>query len=46
MDLSFLRDDTIEAAKNLLGKKITTYIDGKVTSGYITEVEAYLGESG
>lgn len=45
MDLSFLRDDTIEAAKNLLGKKITTYIDGKVTSGYITEVEAYLGES-
>lgn len=44
MDLSFLKEDTISAAKNLLGKKITTNIDGKVTSGYITEVEAYLGE--
>ncbi|WP_312039834.1 DNA-3-methyladenine glycosylase [Macrococcoides bohemicum] len=44
MDLTFLKDDTLLAAKNLLGKKITTEIDGKLTSGYITEVEAYLGE--
>lgn len=44
MDLTFLKDDTITAAKNLLGKKITTTIDDKTTSGYITEVEAYLGE--
>ncbi|WP_414047103.1 DNA-3-methyladenine glycosylase [Macrococcus equi] len=44
MDLSFLKDDTLLAAKHLLGKKITTNIDGKLTSGYITEVEAYLGE--
>ncbi|MGK0555142.1 DNA-3-methyladenine glycosylase [Macrococcus capreoli] len=44
LDLSFLKDDTIHAAKHLLGKKITTNIDGKITSGYITEVEAYLGE--
>ncbi|MCE4957527.1 DNA-3-methyladenine glycosylase [Macrococcoides caseolyticum] len=44
MDLSFFKDDTLTAARNLLGKKITTTIDGKITSGYITEVEAYLGE--
>lgn len=44
MDLTFLKDDTLNAAKSLLGKKITTNIDGQTTSGYITEVEAYLGE--
>ncbi|ULG71513.1 DNA-3-methyladenine glycosylase [Macrococcus brunensis] len=43
MDLSFLEKDTLTAAKSLLGKKITTVTDGIVTSGYITEVEAYLG---
>ncbi|WJP97419.1 DNA-3-methyladenine glycosylase [Macrococcus bovicus] len=43
MDLSFLAEDTLTAAQTLLGKKITTMTDGIVTSGYITEVEAYLG---
>ncbi|RXK17738.1 DNA-3-methyladenine glycosylase [Macrococcus sp. DPC7161] len=43
MDLSFLKRDTIEAAKALLGMEIITTIDGVVTSGYITETEAYLG---
>lgn len=43
VDISFLHDDTLEAAKKLLGKEIVTEIDGELTSGYITEVEAYLG---
>ncbi|KAA1037665.1 DNA-3-methyladenine glycosylase [Macrococcus equipercicus] len=43
MDLSFMEDDTLAAAKALLGKKLTTIVDGTTTSGYITEVEAYLG---
>src|SRR5699024_10397879 len=42
-DISFLQHDTLEAAKELLGKEIITEIDGEVTSGFITEVEAYLG---
>ncbi len=43
MDLEFLRDDTIQAAQALLGCEIMTYTDGIKTSGFITEVEAYLG---
>lgn len=43
VDISFLKDDTLEAAKELLGKEIVTEIDGVTTSGFITEVEAYLG---
>lgn len=43
MNLDFLKDDTLAAAKALLGRKITTTADDEVTSGYITEVEAYLG---
>lgn len=43
MDLSFLSGNTLDAAKHLLGKEIISYVDGIVTSGYITEVEAYLG---
>lgn len=43
VDLEFLRDDTIKAAQALLGCEIITYTDGIITSGYITEVEAYLG---
>ncbi|UTG99656.1 DNA-3-methyladenine glycosylase [Macrococcoides canis] len=44
MDLSFLSHDTLTAAQKLLGKYIYTEQDGVVTGGYITEVEAYLGE--
>lgn len=43
VDISFLQHDTLEAAKNLLGKEIVTETDGGLTSGFITEVEAYLG---
>lgn len=43
LDISFLRDDTLSAARQLLGLEVTTNIDGEVTSGFITEVEAYLG---
>ncbi|TDM05316.1 DNA-3-methyladenine glycosylase [Macrococcus lamae] len=38
-----MKENTLSAAKELLGKKLTTLVDGSVTSGYITEVEAYLG---
>jgi len=44
LDLSFLAYDTLTAAQALLGKYIYTEQDGAVTGGYITEVEAYLGE--
>ena len=39
----FLRDDVTQVAKDLLGKVIVTQIDGKFTSGIITETEAYAG---
>ena len=38
LELDFLSDDTLSAAKYLLGKEIVTYIDGEETGGYITEV--------
>ncbi len=43
VDISFLQHDTLQAAERLLGKEIITEIDGELTSGFITEVEAYLG---
>lgn len=43
LDLNFLYGNTLDVAKQLLGKEIVSYTDGIVTSGYITEVEAYLG---
>ena len=43
MNLNFLSSDTLQAARHLLGTEIISYTDGIVTSGYITEVEAYLG---
>lgn len=43
LNIDFLSKDTLKAAKQLLGVEIITSIDGKVTSGFITEVEAYLG---
>lgn len=36
---------TLDIAKELLGMKITTLVDGHITSGYITETEAYLGHT-
>ncbi len=38
----FVRKDTVQIAKDLLGQVIRTSIDGKITSGIIVETEAYL----
>ena|SRR5690625_695795 len=42
VDIEFMKQDTLEAAKKLLGLEIITKIEGQLTSGFITEVEAYL----
>ena len=39
----FLRTDVVQIAKELLGKVIVTKIDDQLTSGIITETEAYAG---
>ncbi len=39
----YTREDVIAISKDLLGKYLVTYIDGKLTSGMIVETEAYLG---
>jgi DNA-3-methyladenine glycosylase len=40
----FVREDTLQAAKELLGKYLLTNINGEgITGGKIVEVEAYLG---
>jgi len=39
----YLSDDVINTSKLLLGKILVTNINNKITSGMITEVEAYLG---
>jgi DNA-3-methyladenine glycosylase len=39
----FENEDVVELAKKLLGKRIVTKIDGVITSGIITETEAYAG---
>ncbi|MCW3070191.1 MAG: DNA-3-methyladenine glycosylase [Bacteroidetes bacterium] len=40
----YLHEDVVQVAKDLLGKHLCTKIDGKLTSGIITETEAYAGE--
>lgn len=41
---SFYADkDVVKLAKKLVGKRLCTIIDGKYTSGIITETEAYAG---
>lgn len=40
----FEHPDVVFLAKDLLGKKLSTHIDGKTTSGLITETEAYAGK--
>ncbi len=37
----YLRNDVLQISKDLLGKVLVTYIDGQLTSGIITETEAY-----
>lgn len=39
----YLDDDVVKISKALLGKKIVTSLDGGITSGLITETEAYAG---
>lgn len=44
LPLSFYRrNNTIAIAKELLGKVLVTAFNGKISSGIITETEAYLG---
>ncbi len=44
LPLSFYRrDDVVQIARELLGKFLYSYIDGKLTGGIITETEAYAG---
>jgi DNA-3-methyladenine glycosylase len=39
----YLREDVVQISQDLLGKSLFTRIDGKISSGIITETEAYAG---
>lgn len=39
----YLKGDVVFLAKDLIGKVLVTFIDGKLTKGVITETEAYNG---
>jgi DNA-3-methyladenine glycosylase len=39
----YQREDTLQIARELLGKYLYTYIDNEVTGGRIVETEAYMG---
>ncbi|MBC8047459.1 MAG: DNA-3-methyladenine glycosylase [Fimbriimonadaceae bacterium] len=39
----YIRTDTVKIARELLGKKLVSNINGKLTSGIICETEAYCG---
>ncbi len=39
----YIKEDVLQIARDLLGKVLCTKIDGKYTSGIITETEAYAG---
>ena len=39
----YLQESAVEVARQLLGKELCTNINGKLTSGIITETEAYMG---
>lgn len=39
----YTRDDVVVIARELIGKKLVTNFDGVLTSGIITETEAYAG---
>ncbi|MBW7935788.1 MAG: DNA-3-methyladenine glycosylase, partial [Flavobacteriales bacterium] len=39
----YLNDNVVSLAQNLIGKLLLTRIDGHLTSGLITETEAYAG---
>ena len=37
----YQQDDVVSIARQLLGKRLCTYIDGQITAGMIVETEAY-----
>lgn len=39
----YLREDVLQIARDLIGKELITNIHGTITSGIITETEAYAG---
>lgn len=39
----YLREDVLQIARDLIGKELITNINGTITSGIITETEAYAG---
>ncbi len=41
----YLRDDVVTLAQEVLGKRLLTTFGGEITSGIITEAEAYAGET-
>lgn len=41
----YQRDDVVQISRELLGKVLCTRIDGQLTSGIITETEAYSGKN-
>ncbi|MGL5888945.1 MAG: DNA-3-methyladenine glycosylase [Bacteroidia bacterium] len=41
----YLRDDVVNLAQEILGKRLLTTFGGEITSGIITEAEAYAGET-
>ncbi len=41
----YLNPDVVQVARSLIGKELVTVIDGKQSSGIITETEAYAGET-
>jgi len=42
LSLAFYRRDPVAVARALLGKRLVTVVDGRLTSGRIVETEAYL----
>jgi DNA-3-methyladenine glycosylase len=41
---AFFAQSTLQAARELIGARLVRLEDGKILAGYITEVEAYIGE--
>lgn len=41
----YLRSDVVQLAQEVLGKRLLTRFNGQLTSGIITEAEAYAGET-
>lgn len=39
----YIQQDVVQIARELLGKELISFFDGEITSGLITETEAYAG---